>query len=205
MISVEEKLGVFRQYLLGKQREWGKKTINAAKDASRELAEDSKAKVMEEKRSVEERGYHVIYRDKNKIIAQGKNKAKAELLEERSRILEDFKETILKEAESYVGTDIYHGYLDACLGKVPAILGDKKEIIIYTKEADRSYVEQKSAEILSGYSCAFEDLPALNIGGIMVRDKDHRINCDFSVENLIADNYKLIGMRLNEVMEKQVG
>ncbi|MDO4288377.1 MAG: V-type ATP synthase subunit E [Eubacterium sp.] len=205
MISVEEKLGVFRQYLLGKQREWGKKTINAAKDTSRELVESSEEKIAEEKRSVEERSYHVIYRDKNKIIAQGKNKAKADLLEERSRILEDFKETILKEAESYVGTDIYHGYLDSCLAKVPAILGDKKEIILYTREGDRDYVQKKSAELLSDYSCDFEALPAEHIGGLMVRDKDHRINCDFSVENLIADNYKLIGMRLNEVMEKQVG
>ena len=35
MISVEEKLGVFTQYLLRKQREWGKQTINTAKDKSR--------------------------------------------------------------------------------------------------------------------------------------------------------------------------
>ena len=205
MISVEEKLGVFRQYLLGKQREWGKQTINAAKDASRELTESTEEKIMQDKHNVEERGYHVIYRDKNKILAQGKNKAKADLLEEHSRILEDFKETILKEAESYMGTETYLDYLERCLKKVPSILGNRKEIILYTKEADREYVEKKCGEILEDYDCVFDVLPEINIGGLMVRDKDHRINCDFTVENLIADNYKLIGMRLNEMIEEQVG
>ena len=95
MISVEEKLGVFTQYLLRKQREWGKQTINTAKDKKLEMVKASGEKIKEEKRSIEERGYHVIFRDKNKIIAQGKNTAKTELLEEKSRILEDFKQAVL--------------------------------------------------------------------------------------------------------------
>ncbi|WP_158308587.1 hypothetical protein [Eubacterium callanderi] len=41
MISVEEKLGVFTQYLLRKQREWGKQTINTAKDKKLEMVKAS--------------------------------------------------------------------------------------------------------------------------------------------------------------------
>lgn len=205
MISVEEKLGVFTQYLLRKQREWGKQTINTAKDKKLEMVKASSEKIKEEKRSIEERGYHVIFRDKNKIIAQGKNTAKAELLEERSRILEDFKQAVLEEAKNYVGTEIYRGYLVKCLEKVPNILRDRKDIIIFVNDPDSAFVKQNASRVLPDYTITFDVLPAGTIGGIVVRDTDNRINCDFTVENLVRTNYKTIGMRLNEVMEKQVG
>lgn len=205
MISVEEKLGVFTQYLLRKQREWGKQTINAAKDERLEMIAASEEKVKEEKRGIEERSYHVIFRDKNKIIAQGKNTAKAELLEEKSRILEDFNKTVLEEAKSYIETDIYKNYLIKCLERVPSILREHREIVIFVNNNDRDFVKESAQNVLTGYTVQFDALPADTIGGIVVRDKENRINCNFTVENLVRENYKMIGMRLNEVMEKQVG
>ena len=205
MISVEEKLGVFTQYLLRKQREWGKQTINTAKDKKLEMVKASGEKIKEEKRSIEERGYHVIFRDKNKIIAQGKNTAKTELLEEKSRILEDFKQAVLDEARNYVGTEIYRGYLVKCLEKVPSILRDRRDIIIFVNDPDSAFVKQNASKVLPDYTITFDALPAGTIGGIVVRDTDNRINCDFTVENLVRTNYKTNGMHLNEVMEKQVG
>ena len=205
MISVEEKLGVFTQYLLRKQREWGKQTINTAKDKKLEMVKASGEKIKEEKRSIEERGYHVIFRDKNKIIAQGKNTAKTELLEEKSRILEDFKQAVLDEARNYVGTEIYRGYRVKCLETGPNILRDRKDIIIFVNDPDSAFGKQNASRVLPDYTITFDALPAGTIGGIVVRDTDNRINCDFTVENLVRTNYKTIGMHLNEVMEKQVG
>lgn len=205
MISVEEKLGVFTQYLLSKQREWGKQTINASKDKRLEMIAASEEKAKEEKRGIEERSYHVIFRDKNKIIAQGKNTAKAELLEEKSRILGDFNKTVLDEAKSYIKTDIYKNYLLKCLERIPGILREHKDIIIFVNDCDRDFVVQGTQNVLSDYTVQFDALPADTIGGIVVRDNGNRINCNFTVENLVRENYKMIGMRLNEVMEKQVG
>lgn len=204
MISVEEKLGVFRQYLMKKQREWGKQTINAAKDDSMEIERAAKIKMKEEKHAIEERNYHVIYRDKNKIIAQGKNAAKTAELEERSRIFSDFNKTILAEAENYVDTAIYREYLRNCIAHIPTVLKTHKEIRILINNRDRDCVEKAASEFLSDYVIEYDSLPKDSIGGIIVRDKENRINCDYTVENLIQENRKLVGMRLNEIMEKQV-
>ncbi|MEF9918008.1 MAG: V-type ATP synthase subunit E family protein [Eubacterium sp.] len=205
MISVEEKLGVFTQYLLKKQREWGKQTINAAKDKRLVMVDESTQKLSEEKRNIEERSYHVIFRDKNKIIAQGKNIAKTQFLEERSKILVDFNQTILEEAKNYIGTETYQNYLIRCIHKIPEIFGERKDLVIFAKEDDKTLIQKNGATLLKNYTIRIDTLPEGTIGGIVVRDKENRINCDFTVENLIRDHYKLIGMRLNEVMEKQVG
>lgn len=204
MISVEEKLGVFKQYLLKKQREWGKETINAARQETAELEKALAAKIKEDKHSIEERNYHVIFRDRNKIIAQGKNAAKTAELEERNRILSDFGQTILETAKDYVGSDVYKAYLEKCVANIPNILGNRKEIRIFVNDGDMAVVKKAAATTLSDYTIEYDALPAGTIGGIVARDKDNRINCDYTVENLILSNKKIVGMRLNEVMEKQV-
>ena len=204
MISVEEKLGVFKQYLLKKQREWGKETINAARQETAELEKALAAKIKEDKHSIEERNYHVIFRDRNKIIAQGKNAAKTAELEERNRILSDFGQTIFETAKDYVGSDVYKAYLEKCVANIPNILGNRKEIRIFVNDGDMAVVKKAAATTLSDYTIEYDAFHAGTIGGIVARDKDNRINCDYTVENLILSNKKIVGMRLNEVMEKQV-
>lgn len=204
MISVEQKLSVFTQYLLKKQRETGKEIIDAAKEKKAAAIEAAEERLKNEKRNIEERNYHVIFRDKNKIIAQGKNVSKNNLLEQRSIILEDFKQTILNEARDYIGTPIYNAYLEKCLKKVPGIFGNRKELILFCIPEDRKIVQVLATQCLPDYNLSFEDTPKSVIGGIIVRDVDNRINCDFSMANLVRDNNKYVGMKLSEIMDKQV-
>lgn len=204
MISVEQKLSVFKQYLLKKQRETGKEIIDAAKEKKNQILTDAEEKLQDDKRNLKERSYHVIFRDKNKIIAVGKNTAKNQMLEQRSLILEDFKKTILKEAENYIGTPLYNEYLKKCLKKVPEIFGNRTDLILFIKPTDRETVEKLAAQNLNGYKIAYDVLPDTVIGGLIIRDTENRINCDFTMANLIRDKGKIIGMRLNEIMDKQV-
>lgn len=204
MISVEEKLSVFTQYLLKKQRETGKAIIDAAKEKKAAMLAQAEQELQTNKHNLEERNYHVIYRDKNKIIAQGKNIAKNQMLEQRSVILEDFKRTIWEEARNFMGTPTYTTYLENCLKKVPQIFGERKTLIVYAKETDLKLVQSLVNRHLSGYAVTYEEADLGVIGGIIVRDTEHRINCDFTMANLVRDNSKQIGMRLNEMMDKQV-
>ena len=204
MISVEEKLQVFTQYLLNKQRKMGKEIINAAKEEKQQLEENSLLKITKEKRAIEERGKHMIFRDKNKIIAEGKNKAKTLELEEKNRILLDFNQLILEKSREYLTKDIYNDYLNRCVDYIPEVFKEKKDLIIFSNEWEQAQIKQLIEKKLSDYSieyrCQLKDV----IGGMIVEDAESRIHTDFTVDNLIKTNYKLIGMTLNGFMEKQV-
>ena len=76
MISIEEKLSVFEQYLIKKQQDTQKDTLEVSRKSREAQLLTAKNRLEDEKRSIEEHSYHVIFRDKNKIIADGKNRAK---------------------------------------------------------------------------------------------------------------------------------
>jgi vacuolar-type H+-ATPase subunit E/Vma4 len=204
MISVEEKLRVFSQYLLNKERSWGKGIITDVKNKQKELLESSRQKIEKEKTAIEERNKHTIFRDRNKIIAEGKNKAKTMELEEKNRILTDFKQLIFTQAKAFLTKPVYSDYLSSCVSGIPDLFEGKKELIIFVNERDLPEVMGLVNDLLKGYSIEYRNNTTDIIGGIIVEDAEKRIYCDFSVENLINTNYKFIGMTLNEFMEKQV-
>lgn len=204
MISVEEKLRVFTQYLLSKERKWGKDIIYEAKDKKKAMLVDSEEKIKKEKRAIEERSYHTIFRDKNKIIAEGKNKAKTLELEEKNRILLDFNEMIRKQARDYLTDEVYRDYLRDCVIQIPQVFGRKKDIIIFVNERDYDQIKTIMDEQLDSFTIEYRQECIDCIGGFVAEDAEGRLHCDFTVENLIKSNYKLIGMTLNGFMEKQV-
>lgn len=205
MISVEEKLRVFSQHLLNKEQTWGNDTMNEVNKKQKELLENSAQKIKKEKRAIEERSYHTIFRDKNKVIAEGKNKAKSLGLEEKNRILIDFNQTVLAHAEKFLTKDVYENYLNECVEGIPQLFGDKKELIVFVNNKDLDQVKVVFNKKLEDYSVEYREELKNCIGGMTVEDSESRIYCDFTVENLLKTNYKLIGMTLNEFMEKQVG
>lgn len=204
MISVEEKLRVFSQYLLNKERSWGKGIIAEVKNKQKELLEASRQKIATEQTAIEERNKQTIFRDRNKIIAEGKNRAKTMELEEKNRILTDFKQLILTQAQAFLTKPVYRDYLSACVSGIPDLFAEKKELIIFVNERDLPEVTRLVNDLLKGYAIEYQSNTTGSIGGIIVEDAKKRIYCDFSVENLINTNYKFIGMTLNEFMEKQV-
>jgi vacuolar-type H+-ATPase subunit E/Vma4 len=204
MISVEEKLRVFTQYILSKERKWGKDIIYEAKEKRDALLEDSWEKIRKEKRSVEERSYHTIFRDKNKIIAEGKNKAKALELEEKKRILLDFNQIIREKARAYLTEEVYERYLRDCIAQIPQVFKSKKELVVFVNERDYEQIKNLIDEQLDGYAVNYHKNCQDCIGGFIIEDEEVSLHCDFTVESLIKSNYKLIGMTLNGFMEKQV-
>ena len=202
MISVEQKLSVFTQYLLKKQKDSGKEIIDSAKEKRDQMVKTSEEKIKKEKHNIEERNYQVIFRDKNKIIAQGKNVAKNAFLEQHNTLFEDFKQTIWKVADTYVGTDDYNHYLEKCVKKIPDTFDSCKDIIIFSTSKDQKVVQNLILQYLSDYNVTYKEIDDELVGGIIIRDAENRINCDFSIANLIRDNSKFIGMKLNEIMGK---
>ena len=204
MISIEEKLRVFTQYLLSKERKWGKDIINEAKDKKKAMLVDSGEKIKKEKHAIEERSYHTIFRDKNKIIAEGKNKAKTLELEEKNRILLDFNQLIRKQARDYMTAEVYSHYLRDCVAQIPQVFEGKKNIVIFVSEGDFDQLKTIMDNELTGFVIEYRQECLDCIGGFVAEDAEGRLHCDFTVENLIKSNYKLIGMTLIGFMEKQV-
>lgn len=204
MISIEEKLQVFTQSLLSKERKNGLKIITEAKNKRAELIVASQEKITKEKKDLENRNGRSIFRDRNKILAEGKNKAKTLELEERNRILLDFNQLIQAKAKEYLTTAIYSKYLGDCIKSIQEIFGDKKQLVVFINNQDLIQIKELFKTNLADYTVEFGKLTKESIGGLIAEDSERLIYCDFTVENLIITNYKYIGMTLNEFMENRV-
>lgn len=204
MISIEEKLQVFTQSLLNKEREIGIKMINEAKNKKDELLAESQRKITKEKVALEDRSRRLIFRDKNKILAEGKNKAKTLELKERNRILMDFNLLIQEKTKEYFTDERYTKYLTACVKRIPEIFGEKKQLIVFINSQDLNQMKKLFENNLAGYAVEYLNLTKETNGGMIVEDTDRQIYCDFTVENLINTNHKHIGMTLNDFMENRV-
>lgn len=204
MISIAEKLQVFTQSLLNKERKNGKKIIAEAKIKQEAQLAAALENINKQKKAIIERGDRTIFRDKNKILAEGKNKAKKLDLEERNRILLDFNQLIQAKAKEFVTKEIASQYLSDCIESIPEIFGEKKQLIVFGNSQDIKQIKALVESKLHGYTVAYREAIKETIGGMIVEDSDHRIYCDFTVENLINTHYKRIGMTLNEFMENRV-
>lgn len=204
MISIEEKLQVFTQSLLGKERKNGLKIIMEAKNKKTELTTASQEKITKEKKALENRNGRSIFRERNKILAEGKNKAKTLELEERNRILLDFNQLIQAKAKEYLTTAVYSKYLGDCIKSIPEIFGDKKQLVVFINNQDLTQMKELFKNNLEDYTVEYRKLTKESIGGLIAEDSEGLIYCDFTVENLVNTNYKHIGMTLNEFMENRV-
>ncbi len=107
----------------------------------------------------------------------------------------------------YIGAALSTGLACVGAGYAVGVVGSAAlgaVSVVYAKETDLKLVQSLVNRHLSGYAVTYEEADLGVIGGIIVRDTEHRINCDFTMANLVRDNSKQIGMRLNEMMDKQV-
>lgn len=205
MISIEEKIRVFTQYLINKERNWGKEIVGDAKVKRKELIEKSDKLIQDQKKVIEEQSYRQIYREKNKIIAEGKNKAKNLQLSQQKLILEDFNKLILDRANEMVVGDLYENYLRHSMKKIKNIFVKQKQLMITANPEDMELIKRLVSEKLGQYTVHYRENPKNGfIRGMIVEDVEGRVQSDFTMRNTIRSNYKYIGMTLNEFMKKQV-
>ena len=202
MISIEEKLSVFEQYLIKKQQDAQKNTIELSEKNRKAQLSTAENRLEVEKRSIEEHGYHVIFRDKNKIIADGKNRAKDMTLTTKKEIVNDFNKTLLIRAKDFVGSQIYENYLIRMISEIPMIYENKKKLIVYTLPSDRNFVKQTFQRFLPDFQCDFRDMNVNKQCGMIVNDEEEMFFCDMTIGKLIEENQKKIGLMLMQLLSK---
>ncbi len=202
MISIEEKLSVFEQYLIKKQQDAQKDTIELSEKNRKAQLSTAENRLEVEKRSIEEHSYHVIFRDKNKIIADGKNRAKDMTLTTKKEIVNDFNKTLLIRAKDFVGSQIYENYLIRMINEIPMIYENKKKLIVYTLPSDRNFVKQTFQRFLPDFQCDFRDMNVNKQCGMIVTDEEEMFFCDMTIGKLIEENQKKIGLMLMQLLSK---
>ncbi len=202
MISVQEKLNVFRQYLLRKTKEDEKQVLDASKEKATEEIHASDLKLAEEKKAIEERYGRLEVRDTNKIIAEGNTYAKNAKLNVQRKIEAEFEECVRKTAAGYLSSDLYKEYLKKCVKDLANDVKQPQLLHVYISDSDKALFEADAAPVLKGFRFDYMPLPAQAIGGFTVRDQNERVSLDYSLGNLITENKKLIGVELHEAMEE---
>ncbi|MGI6110422.1 MAG: hypothetical protein ACOYB8_11350, partial [Eubacteriaceae bacterium] len=176
MISVQEKLNVYRQYLLRKLTQEHEQAVTDAKDKAAEQIHAADIKLAEDKKAIEDRNDRVEFRDGTKIVAEGKTHAKNAMLSLQREEEEVFSQDIVEQAQKLHGTPIYNQYLTNCLEDLGRSGIKKQELTVTILPDDIEAFKKDAQAALPGFTFVFEEPEGKFVGGFIARDKDGRVN-----------------------------
>ncbi len=201
MISVQEKLNVYRQYLLRKLTVKHEQVITDAKEKAADSIHTADVKLAEQKKAIEDRSERVAFRDGTKIVAEGKTYAKNALLSLKREEEDQFVQDIIELAQRYLGTPLYNGYLKNCVDDLAQSGLPVQRLTVFIRPEDQEVFLQDAKTALPGFTFDFQTPESAFVGGFIVQDTDGRVNYDYSIRNLIADHRKYIGVELRKAMK----
>lgn len=201
MISVEEKLNVYKNYLLRQTQTERKEQLEAAQKAAEEELNAAAIRLAEQKKAVEDRYIRMENRNAVKTVSEGKTYAKDRLLKQQKEIREDFNQEILTTLKSYLGTDLYKAYLAKCIKELTGAFKEPQPLILYINKDEKAEFDALLKTYLNGYPCTYRELPARDIGGFIARDQQERVSYDFSLLNLVQEHEAQIGLMLNQALK----
>lgn len=204
MISIQEKINVFRQELLlnvNKQRE---REITHAKEKVEEKIKVSQDLLDIEINKIQDRYQRLESRNVSKIVSEGKNKSRDLTLKIRNQISSDFFETVLEEAYKFLDSKEYRDYFVTSLKELKGDLDDTKSIIFQITDSDKKRFGKDITETLKDIDIQFETLDPEDIGGFIVYDDKKTYRFDFSLLNFFNENKQQIEYLLFKEMENNI-
>lgn len=202
MDQIQEKIEIFADHIKSRQKKAGKTLVAEEQKKQHIKLEEAESALQKEKRGMEERNYQVIYRDTNRLIAQGVKEAKEERLRLNAVLRDDFSKNLLKTAAAFQESDIYQSYLTMSVQSIPNLFGEYRDLIVTISESDREVMAHLTDQYLDRYRVTLKTSDSADAvyGGFTVCDADAHFLCDFSLAHLISREQKYIGKRLSELM-----
>lgn len=201
MISVQEKLNIYRQFLKQQSQEQRERVIGQAEQRAADEKAAAEVKIAEQEAAIRDHLVRIENRDAVKIVSEGKSYVKDAKLRLRKQLTEEFEQEILRLAEDYYGTRAYYDYIRNCVEALGRSRLKAQELTIAIRPEDEHIFLDDAAQFLPGFTFRFVAPEKNSCGGFSATDKDGRVTYDFTVSNLVESNRKYIGLELGKAMK----
>ncbi len=204
MISVEDKIDIFKQELTSQLAAFKKESMEKAEETNKLLEEKADVSIKQQNDNIKRRFNRLENRDVSRILAEGKNEARDIILNTKKEIRTDFYESLLKRVNEIIKTDSYKNYFRKNLEEVRSLLKGSDIITLFINESEQAMFNSLINEILSDFKIRYETLPEKNIGGFLVHDQNDRVSYDYSLENLINESDRVLNYYFNQLVNGEI-
>ena len=204
MITIKDKLDIFRKLIYEEEEEKYKKTLKDLDEKARNLIENKKLEIEKKKEEMAKKEAILEETQKNRIISERRQELNSKLLLKRKEILEDLIASLKEKAINFTLTDEYK---DAVIKSISEVLLkiDDRDLIITITEEDRKKLESSIFNLakINNKNISISTVPKSNIiGGFIISDKEKTYNIDNSYKTIIEENRYEIGKRLYKALEE---
>lgn len=204
MITIKDKLDIFRKLIYEEEEEKYKKALKDLDEKARNLIENKKLEIEKKKEEMAKKEALLKETQKNRIISERRQELNSKLLLKRKEILEDLIASLKEKAINFTLTDEYK---DAVIKSISEVLLkiDDRDLIITIAEEDRKKLESSIFNLakVNNKSISISTVPKSKIiGGFIISDKEKTYNIDNSYKTIIEENRYEIGKRLYKALEE---
>lgn len=204
MITIKDKLDIFRKLIYEEEEEKYKKALKDLDEKARHLIENKKLEIEKKKEEMAKKEALLKETQKNRIISERRQELNSKLLLKRKEILEDLIASLKEKAINFTLTDEYK---DAVIKSISEVLLkiDDRDLIITITEEDRKKLESSIFNLakVNNKSISISTVPKSKIiGGFIISDKEKTYNIDNSYKTIIEENRYEIGKRLYKALEE---
>lgn len=202
MISIEEKINIFRQEIQATIDKRRQEEISKAREEAAQRIKKSDIKLEEDLEQIKKKYDRLESRRINKILNESTSTSKEILQNLHKEVKENFFETVIKEAGSYLNSDEYKKYYVKSLKELEPLVDGTGSIKFYTLKQDEDKFKSIILEMLEGVEIDFKELDPKDIGGFSVVDSEERFKYDFTLLDLLDENRKKIDFYLKEALKE---
>ncbi|MFS8542066.1 MAG: V-type ATP synthase subunit E [Tissierellales bacterium] len=204
MITIKDKLDIFRKLIYEEEEEKYKKALKDLDEKARHLIENKKLEIEKKKEEMAKKEALLKETQKNRIISERRQELNSKLLLKRKEILEDLIASLKEKAINFTLTDEYKNAVIKSISEVLLKIDDRDLIITITEE-DRKKLESSIFNLakINNKNISISTVPKSNIiGGFIISDKEKTYNIDNSYKTIIEENRYEIGKRLYKALEE---
>ncbi|TXT66565.1 MAG: V-type proton ATPase subunit E [Promethearchaeota archaeon] len=131
--------------------------------------------------------------------------SKDRILELKNNLIKVFITDLHKEIENHIKSN-YQGYLNYLIGLIREIKGQNyipENSIFYFNEKDYEFFEKNNHKLTEIIQKEFiiKRSSRINIGGLILEQADGEISFDYTIDNIIEENYSLIEMEFSDIIK----
>lgn len=204
MITIKDKLDIFRKLIYEEEEEKYKKALKDLDEKARHLIENKKLEIEKKKEEMAKKEAILEETQKNRIISERRQELNSKLLLKRKEILEDLIASLKEKAINFTLTDEYKNAVIKSISEVLLKIDDR-DLIITIAEEDRKKLESSIFNLakVNNKSISISTVPKSKIiGGFIISDKEKTYNIDNSYKTIIEENRYEIGKRLYKALEE---
>lgn len=203
--SIEDKISLFAKVILERIELDFQKKEKILIENHRKRVDSIIADNEEKKRKIIEKVTKEAQIKKQRIIFKTRTNMRLALLKKKKELMEKVSEEVKKRIKNFVQEDEYSYFLQEAIKKVLSKVSKEQFIFLKFSKNDlenRKEIILKTINLLRSKDSYQIDTVEGLIGGVLVKNRDGRLEIDYTINTILDESHKLIGQILSSWLEK---